>query len=55
MSNESTLTKAAADTASAVEEKRPDWYYRPHVYILEKDDEPDGLASVPGPGGTTIG
>ena len=48
MSDESRLTKAAADKRSAVEETRCGCYYRPNVDILEKDDELLVLADVPG-------
>ena len=48
MSNENRLTKPAADGANAVEETRCGCYYRPHVDILEKDDELIVLADVPG-------
>ena len=48
MANENTLTKPAADEATAVEHTREGCYYRPSVDILEKDDCLIVLADVPG-------
>ena len=48
MANENTLTKPAAEEAASAEHTREGRYYRPHVDILEKDDELIVLADVPG-------
>ena len=54
MANDNTLTKPAADEAASAEHTREGRYYRPHVDILEKDEELIVLADVPGASGEQI-
>jgi HSP20 family molecular chaperone IbpA len=54
MADESNLTKQAADEAAPGEHTRCGCHYRPHVDILEKDDELVVLADVPGATGEDI-
>ena len=54
MANESTITKPAADEATAAEHTRGGRFFRPHVDILEQEDKLLVLADVPGAKGDQI-
>jgi len=54
MADENTITKPAADEATAAEHTRSGRFYRPNVDILEQEDELLVLADVPGAQGDAI-